>query len=118
MCWRRPAAAWPSSRSWNRAGCAGCVSTCMKTRHATPRWPISRRRHPVHLARSFRLFHHCTPGDYLRRLRVERAAQLLRSTRRPLLEIALECGFAGAAQFSRSFRAVHAVTPTAWRRSR
>jgi AraC family transcriptional regulator len=75
-------------------------------------------RHPVHLARSFRLFHHCTPGDYLRRLRVERAAQLLRSTRRPLLEIALECGFAGAAQFSRSFRAVHAVTPTAWRRSR
>jgi len=75
-------------------------------------------RHPVHLARSFRLFHHCTPGDYLRRLRVERAAHLLRATRRPLLDIALECGFAGAAQFSRSFRAVHAMTPSAWRRSR
>ncbi|QWT21240.1 AraC family transcriptional regulator [Bacillus sp. NP157] len=75
-------------------------------------------RHPVHLARSFRLFHHCTPGDYLRRLRVERAAVLLRNTRRPLLEIALECGFAGAAQFSRSFRAVHATTPSAFRASR
>lgn len=75
-------------------------------------------RHPVHLARSFRLFHHCTPGDYLRRLRVERAGHLLRTTKRPLLDIALECGFAGAAQFSRSFRAVHAMTPSAWRRSR
>ncbi|WP_052697879.1 AraC family transcriptional regulator [Luteibacter yeojuensis] len=74
-------------------------------------------RHPVHLARSFRLFHHCTPGDYLRRLRVERAAHLLRTTKRPLLDIALECGFAGAAQFSRSFRAVHATTPTAWRKA-
>jgi AraC family transcriptional regulator len=72
-------------------------------------------RHPVHLARTFRTVHECTIGDYVRRLRVERAAVLLRSTRRPLLDIALECGFAGAAQFSRSFRAVHATTPTAWR---
>lgn len=72
-------------------------------------------RHPVHLARSFRQFHHCTVGDYVRRLRVDRAARLLRDTRRPLIDIALDCGFAGAAQFSRSFRAVHATTPSAWR---
>jgi AraC family transcriptional regulator len=75
-------------------------------------------RHPVHLARTFRAVHECTVGDYLRRLRVDRAAALLRSTRRPLLDIALECGFAGAAQFSRSFRAVHATTPSAWRQAR
>jgi len=74
-------------------------------------------RHPVHLARTFRTVHECTIGDYVRRLRVERAAALLRATRRPLLDIALECGFAGAAQFSRSFRAVHATTPTAWRQA-
>lgn len=72
-------------------------------------------RHPVHLARSFRQFHHCTVGDYVRRLRVDRAARLLRTTRRPLIDIALDCGFAGAAQFSRSFRAVHGTTPSAWR---
>ncbi|UPG84559.1 AraC family transcriptional regulator [Luteibacter aegosomatis] len=72
-------------------------------------------RHPVHLARSFRRHHHCTVGDYVRRLRVDRAARLLRTTRRPLIDIALDCGFAGAAQFSRSFRAVHATTPSAWR---
>lgn len=72
-------------------------------------------RHPVHLARRFRQFHHCTIGDYVRRLRVDRAARLLRTTHRPLIDIALDCGFAGAAQFSRSFRAVHATTPSAWR---
>jgi AraC family transcriptional regulator len=72
-------------------------------------------RHPVHLARTFRTVHECTIGDYVRRLRVDRAATLLRTTRRPLLDIALDCGFAGAAQFSRSFRAVHATTPSAWR---
>lgn len=75
-------------------------------------------RHPVHLARTFRVVHECTVGDYVRRLRVDRAAVLLRTTRRPMLDIALECGFAGAAQFSRSFRAVHAITPTAWRQLR
>ena len=71
----------------------------------------------MHLARTFRAIHQCTLGDYVRRLRVDRAATLLRTTRRPLLDIALECGFAGAAQFSRSFRAVHATTPTAGRQS-
>ena len=75
------------------------------------------RRHPVHLARTFRTVHECTIGDYVRRLRVDRAASLLRTTRRTLLDIALECGFAGASQFSRSFRAVHAITPTAWRQA-
>ncbi|TBR40542.1 MULTISPECIES: AraC family transcriptional regulator [Dyella] len=75
-------------------------------------------RHPVHVARGFRLFHHCTPGDYQRRLRMDRAARLLSNTTRPLLDIALECGFGGAAQFSRSFRAVHGTTPSAWRSSR
>jgi AraC family transcriptional regulator len=69
----------------------------------------------VHLARSFRQFHHCTVGDYVRRLRVDRAARLLRGTRRPLIDIALDCGLAGAAQFSRSFRAVQGTTPSAWR---
>jgi AraC family transcriptional regulator len=74
-------------------------------------------KHPVHLARTFRSIHECTIGDYVRRLRVDRAAALLRATRRPLLDIALECGFAGATQFSRSFRAVYATTPSAWRQA-
>ena len=72
-------------------------------------------RHPVHVARAFREAFGCTVGDYARRVRANRAAALLRSTRRPLLEIALECGYGGAPQFSRSFKAVFGVMPSAYR---
>ena len=44
--------------------------------------------HPVHFARVFRHVNQCTPADYLRHRRVERAEVLLRSSARPLSEIA------------------------------
>jgi AraC family transcriptional regulator len=72
-------------------------------------------RHPVHVARTFREVFGCTIGGYARRARAEKAAALLRSTRRPLIDIALECGYGNASQFSRSFRAVFGVTPSAYR---
>ncbi|TCV96240.1 AraC family transcriptional regulator [Luteibacter rhizovicinus] len=74
-------------------------------------------RHPVHVSRSFHAFYGVPVGDYVRRLRVEKAAVLLRSTRRPLIDIAIECGFAGAAQFSRSFRAAFDSTPSSYRKA-
>lgn len=72
-------------------------------------------RHPVHVARTFREVFGCTIGGYIRRARAEKAAALLRSTRRPLIDIALECGYGNASQFSRSFKAVFGVVPSAYR---
>ncbi|HEX7815320.1 AraC family transcriptional regulator [Dyella sp.] len=74
-------------------------------------------RHPVHVARSFRQWYGCTVGEYLRRARVEQAARLLRQGNLPLLEIALHCGFAGAAPFARTFKAVFGVSPSTYRRA-
>lgn len=73
-------------------------------------------RHPVHVAREFRRVHRQTVGDYVRGLRVRRAAALLASGRRPLGEIALACGFYDQAHLTRSFKAVFKVTPGAFRR--
>jgi AraC family transcriptional regulator len=73
------------------------------------------QRHPVHVARSFRAFYGCTLGDYLRRRRAERAAGLLATTRQPLTDIAMACGYASSAHFSRAFRAVYGVTPSVYR---
>jgi AraC family transcriptional regulator len=39
------------------------------------------RIHPVHLTRSFRAFFCCTPGEYLRSIRLERATLFLSRTR-------------------------------------
>ncbi len=68
------------------------------------------------LARMFSLHLGCTPGDYHRRLRVERAAGLLVHTRQSLAEIAMACGFSDQPHMTRAFKAQFDMTPGAWRR--
>ena len=72
--------------------------------------------HPVHLARTFRRFFGCTPGEYLRNRRIEQAALLARVTERPLAEIALDCGFFDQSHLTRAFARVFGVSPAAYRR--
>lgn len=72
--------------------------------------------HPVHLARVFRRHHGCSPGEYLRRLRVRRACELLAGTDRPLVAIALATGYADQSHFTRHFKRATGVTPGAYRR--
>jgi AraC family transcriptional regulator len=71
--------------------------------------------HPVHLARVFRQFTGLTPGDYLRRRRLDYACTLLRETRRPMVEIALACGFVDQSHFATAFRRAYCVTPRLFR---
>jgi AraC family transcriptional regulator len=71
--------------------------------------------HPVHLATIFRRHVRCTPGEYVRRRRVEYACGQLVRTRAPLLEIALETGFCHQSHFCRAFKAITGMTPGAYR---
>jgi AraC family transcriptional regulator len=71
--------------------------------------------HPVYLARSFRRYFRCSPGEFLRFCRLERAAHMLIRTNNPLSEIALECGFADQSQFTRAFSRDMGITPGAYR---
>ena len=73
--------------------------------------------HPVHLARSFRAHLGCSPGDYLRRLRLERAAARIRGRRSSLAEIALDAGFVDQSHMTRTFRCVYGITPAGYRRA-
>lgn len=57
------------------------------------------------------------PAAYLRRLRLNRAAELLQSTELPIAQIALECGYADAASFSRAFRSETGRKPSLLRRA-
>jgi AraC-like DNA-binding protein/mannose-6-phosphate isomerase-like protein (cupin superfamily) len=54
-----------------------------------------------HLIRVFASEMGVTPGRYLRRLRIEKAANLIRTTRMPLKHIAKECGFSSASYLSK-----------------
>ena len=67
--------------------------------------------HPIHLARTFRRFFHCSPGEYLRNCRIDFATNLLLTSDKSLVEIALLSGFADQSQFTRSFKRNMGVTP-------
>jgi AraC family transcriptional regulator len=65
--------------------------------------------------RSFKASFGCTPGQYVRRMRIERAQNLMMMSSEPLCQIAAECGFADQAHFSRCFRQFVGNPPALWR---
>ncbi|HEX6188668.1 MAG TPA: AraC family transcriptional regulator [Pyrinomonadaceae bacterium] len=71
--------------------------------------------HPVQLARAFRRSFGCTPGDYVRQLRIDFARRELSDSDKPIVEIALAAGFAHQAHFSRVFKAQTGLTPKEFR---
>ncbi len=71
--------------------------------------------HPVHLARSFRLHFRCSPGEFTRFCRLERAARMLTRSDRPLSEIALESGFRDQSQLSKAFARDLGIAPGEYR---
>jgi len=73
--------------------------------------------HPVHLASVFRRYYSENIGEYVQRLRVERASVLLNNLEMPLTEIAYECGFSDQSHFSRVFKRRTGLTPGAFRSS-
>ncbi len=72
--------------------------------------------HPVHLAREFRRQFGCPVHVYVRRCRIEAAANLLADSDRPLAEIAFDLGFCGQSHFSRAFGVLKGVAPGMYRR--
>ncbi len=71
--------------------------------------------HPGHMARMFRRYYRTTPGEYVRRLRVERACHRLKMTSRPLVELAAELGFFDQSHFCGVFRRYTGLTPREYR---
>ena len=74
--------------------------------------------HPSQLAHEFRLRMRTSPGEYLRRLRVEWAARQLRDRSTSLADVAVRAGFHDQSHFTRVFRRYYGMAPDAWRRAR
>jgi len=73
--------------------------------------------HAAHLAKVFRKHYGCTLGDYVRRLRLEYASQLLARSEDTLSEIALAAGFYDQSHFARLFKHRFGVSPGVFRAS-
>lgn len=66
--------------------------------------------------RSFRQLLGTTPIQYVKQYRIEKAAEMLLSTRLRTGEVGAECGFADVSYFTKTFREVKNCTPREYRR--
>jgi AraC-like DNA-binding protein len=68
-----------------------------------------------HLHRRLRTLVGESPSDLIRRIRLERAAQLLEAQAGSVAEVAYSVGFKSVAHFSNAFNDLYGVRPSAWR---
>ncbi len=71
---------------------------------------------PYHFHRIFRAFTGESIHNYIRRLRMEKAAGRLKYTQHPVTDIALDSGYQTPSSFSRAFNKVMGVSPFGYRR--
>ena len=73
---------------------------------------------PSHFARSFRRSTGVAPHEFLSQLRIDEAKRLMLTTKLPLADVALICGFGDQSYFTRVFSRNVGASPGAWRRAR
>lgn len=71
--------------------------------------------HRTHLSRAFRQYYHLSIGEYVRRLRLEQACAMLRSSDLPLAEVAMALGYYDQSHFTTAFKRHTGFTPAAFR---
>jgi AraC family transcriptional regulator len=71
--------------------------------------------HPGHLARAFRAHYGESLGGYVRKLRLEWAAERLVRTEEPLAGLAFDAGFVDQSHFTRAFKKQFGLTPARYR---
>jgi AraC family transcriptional regulator len=69
----------------------------------------------MHFASQFRVATGLRPHEFLLRRRIRRAAELMRDTTMPIMEIALTVGFQTQAHFTTVFKRFTGCTPRCWR---
>ena len=70
---------------------------------------------PLHFGRMFKQSMGISPHQYVIQQRIERAKRLLKDRDRPIIDIALACGFTNHSHLSRQFRKVVGMTPSHYR---
>jgi AraC-like DNA-binding protein len=73
---------------------------------------------PSYFSCAFKRTFGLSPHAFVMQRRVSLAADMMLNGDAPLSEIAIHCGFADQAHFSRQFRRTMGRTPSAWRRDR
>jgi AraC family transcriptional regulator len=81
---------------------------------------LARQAHisPFHFARLFRATVGVSPHQFVLRLRLARAVRFMKTGKKTLAQIAVECGFHDQPHFTRAFQRVFRITPAMYLRRR
>jgi len=60
--------------------------------------------HPITISKHFHKYYGCTLGEYMRKLKIEKALTLIKAGTIPLTEIAYACDFSDQSHFTRVFK--------------
>jgi AraC family transcriptional regulator len=71
--------------------------------------------HPVTISKYFSQYFGCNIGEYIRKTRIDRSLNLIRSGNNKLTDISYSCSFADQSHFIRSFKKVTGSTPKEYR---
>lgn len=58
----------------------------------------------------------CTPQEFIIRLRLNKAAELMKTTNAPIGDIAVRCGYPNQLHFSQAFKKRYGLAPREWRK--
>jgi AraC family transcriptional regulator len=72
--------------------------------------------HPITISKFFPQYFSCTLGEYLRRIKTEKALILVKTSKLSLLEIAHQCGFSDQSHFIRVFKRMTGFLPKDFRK--
>lgn len=67
--------------------------------------------HPVTVSKGFTKYLGCTLGEYSRKVKIQHAISMIRSTKKDLTEISLECGYFDQSHFIKAFKMLTGCTP-------
>jgi len=72
--------------------------------------------HPAHLSRQFPKYFKQGLYYYVRKVKIEKAIELLKNRNHNLHDIAQQCGFSDPSHFNRCFRKIKGINPSAYRK--
>lgn len=71
--------------------------------------------HPVTISKFFPKYFQCTLGEYIRKIRIDKATILIRNSRLSLTDIAYQCGFFDQSHFIKVFKHTTGFLPNRYK---
>ena len=81
----------------------------------TPDLAVQARVSVGHFSRAFKATFGEGPAAFILKIKMAEAREIMLRTRRPLAQVALDCGMSDQAHFSRTFRRIVGLTPSRFR---